>query len=36
MGQAQVDLRYERTRDGTVSVHVLRVDGALDVIAEQV
>ncbi len=36
VGQAQVDLRYERTRDGTVSVHVLRVDGALDVIAEQV
>ncbi len=36
VGQAQVDLRYERTRDGTVGVRVLKVDGALDVVVEQV
>lgn len=36
VGQAQVDLRYERTQDGTVDVHVLKIDGELDVIAEQV
>ncbi len=36
VGPAQVDLRYERTRDGTVRVHVLKVDGALDVVVEQV
>jgi len=36
VGQARVDLQYERTRDGTVGVRVLKVDGALDVVVEQV
>lgn len=35
VGKAQVDIRYERTQDGTVDVHVLKVDGALDVVVEQ-
>lgn len=35
VGEARVDLRYERSSNGTVRAQALRVDGALDVLVEQ-
>jgi glycogen debranching enzyme len=34
VGRAKVDLRFERARDGTVQVHVLKTDGDLHVLVE--
>jgi hypothetical protein len=32
---AQVDLRFERTRDGSVKVNILKLKGQLDVVVNQ-
>ncbi|MCL4486633.1 MAG: amylo-alpha-1,6-glucosidase [Chloroflexi bacterium] len=34
VGKAHVDLRVERTSDGSIAVNVLKVDGPLDVVVE--